>query len=156
MIDVMAIHPMPIRLRDRMNCPIAVMPCQSLPAKCRLFEFSSSATIQTILFGSQPPVLPMSSNLPEKVVEQMTKAGLPTGGSHPFRPRLVKNIRSDELIEKRAIGKGPKRGKRGYVDEQGRIWIRDRAHAHVPDHWDVQIADGDDYIRVDFDGNLIT
>ena len=98
----------------------------------------------------------MSSNLPEKVVEQMTKAGLPTGGSHPFRPRLVKNIRSDELIEKRAIGKGPKRGKRGYVDEQGRIWIRDRAHAHIPDHWDVQIADGDDYIRVDFDGNLIT
>jgi hypothetical protein len=41
------------------------------------------------------------------------------------------------------------------VDVQGRIWIRDRAHADVPDHWDVQIDDGDRYIRVDNDGNQL-
>ncbi len=48
---------------------------------------------------------------------------------------------------------GPKRGKRGYVDDQGRIWVKDHAHAGVPEHWDVQIDDGADYIRVDLSGN---
>ena len=28
-------------------------------------------------------------------------------------------------------------------------------HSTVPDHWDVQIGGGRDYIRVDNDGNLI-
>ena len=65
------------------------------------------------------------------------------------------NRSGDEIIEKRAVGIGPKQGKRGYVDEEGRIWIRDRGHAGIPDHWDVQIDDGNDYIRVDNDGNLI-
>ncbi len=94
-------------------------------------------------------------NLPPKVVEQMRKAGLPTSGPFPFEPRLVNNTRGEQIIEKRAVGKGPKRGKRGYVDTQNRIWVRDRAHAHVPDHWDVQINDGDSYIRVDDNGNLL-
>jgi hypothetical protein len=79
--------------------------------------------------------------LPEndKIAEQVKKAGLPTTGTHPFEPRLTRNKRREQIIEKRAVTKGPKRGKRGYVDVQDRIWVKDRAHAGVPDHWDVQI-----------------
>ena len=51
--------------------------------------------------------------------------------------------------------KGPKAGKKGVVDDQGNIWIRDRAHAGVPDHWDVQIDDGDGYFRMGLDGNQL-
>ena len=97
----------------------------------------------------------MSSGLPQKIIDQIKKAGLPSGGKHPFKPKLTKNARGDQMIEKKAVGKGPKTGKRGYVDDQERIWIKDRAHADVPDHWDVQIDDGDDYIRVDQNGNKI-
>jgi hypothetical protein len=97
----------------------------------------------------------VASGLPKKVIEQIKKAGLPTGGRHPFKPKLVKNMRGEEVIEKKAVQKGPKKGKRGYVDEQGRIWVKDRAHAGVPDHWDVQIDEGQDYIRVGTDGNEI-
>ena len=98
----------------------------------------------------------MPSNLPQKVIDQMRKAGLPQDGTHAFGPKLVHNQKGDQIIEKRAVGNGPKQGKRGYVDDQGRIWIRDRAHADVPDHWDVQIDDGDSYIRVDDAGNQLT
>ena len=94
----------------------------------------------------------MSDDLPEKVIEQMKNAGLPTGGTNPFKPKLKTNKQGDQIIDKRAVAKGPKKGKYGYVDEQGRIWIKDYAHAGLPDHWDVQTNDGDDYIRVDFDG----
>jgi hypothetical protein len=59
------------------------------------------------------------------------------------------------MIEKRAVTRGPKKLKRGYVDTQGRIWVKDRAHADVEDHWDVQIDDGADYFRVDQSGNEI-
>ena len=80
---------------------------------------------------------------------------MPSGGQHPFKPRLVKNRKGQEEIERKAAAKAPtaKRGRKGYVDEQGRIWIKDRAHADVPDHWDVQLNEGEDYIRVDLDGN---
>ncbi len=98
----------------------------------------------------------MSSKLPQKIIDQMRRAGLPTSGTHSYRPRLTNNQKGEQIIEKCAVGNGPKQGKRGYVDEQGRIWIRDRAHADVPDHWDVQIDDGDNYIRVDDDGNQLT
>ncbi len=97
----------------------------------------------------------MSSNLPPKVLEQMRKAGLPTGGTNPFEPSLTTNRNGDPVIEKKEVRIGPKRGKKGYVDTQGRIWIKDRAHASVPDHWDVQLHDGADYIRVDLNGNLL-
>ena len=53
----------------------------------------------------------MPTNLPQKIIEQMRKVGLPTGGSHPFEPRLTKNQNGEPIIEKRAVGKGPKRGK---------------------------------------------
>jgi hypothetical protein len=95
------------------------------------------------------------ANLPEKVVRQIAKAGLPTGGTHPFEPKLVRNRNGDVVIEKRAPSKGPKFGKKGYVDDLGRIWIRDPAHAGLPAHWDVQIEDGEDYLRIGEDGEEI-
>lgn len=97
----------------------------------------------------------MAASLPQKVIDQMQRAGLPTGGTHPYRPKLTVNRQGEQVIEKRAILFGPKRGKRGYVDDQERIWIKDRAHADVSDHWDVQIADGKDYFRVDEHGKEI-
>ncbi len=93
--------------------------------------------------------------LPEKLVNQIRKAELPEGGKEPFRPLVVKNRFGEDIIEKRSVNHGPKRGKRGWVDDRGRIWIRDTAHAGVPDHWDVQVDDGQSYIRVDFDGSVI-
>jgi len=99
--------------------------------------------------------LSVSASLPQKVKDQIQNAGLPTSGTYPFVPRIVKNKRNEDIIDKQKITKGPKRGKSGYVDDQGRIWIRDRAHASVPDHWDVQIDGGEDYFRVDQHGNAI-
>jgi hypothetical protein len=97
----------------------------------------------------------VATDLPQKVIDQMAKAGLPTSGAHPFKPRLTVNKAGKQIIDKQPVRRGPKRGKVGYVDEQGRIWVKDRAHAGTPDHWDVQIAGGDDYFRVDQDGNAI-
>jgi len=97
----------------------------------------------------------MPADLPQKVINQIHKAGLPTAGQHPFKPRLVVNRKGEQIIDKQVIQKGPKKSKVGYVDDQGRIWIKEYAHAHLPDHWDVQIDGGDDYIRVDRDGNEI-
>jgi hypothetical protein len=94
--------------------------------------------------------------LPQKFIEQMKKAGLPLSGPHPFKPKLTQNRKGDSVIEKRAPKTGPKSGKKGYVDDQGRIWIKDIAHAGLPDHWDVQINDGDEYIRIDQNGNELT
>lgn len=85
----------------------------------------------------------------------MKRAGLPDTGSRPFRPKLIKNRNGDDIIEKRSPTKGPKAGKKGFVDEDGNIWIKDRAHAGVPDHWDVQKDDGDDYDRIGLDGEPI-
>lgn len=98
----------------------------------------------------------MAAAHPQKLVDQIRNAGLPTTGTHPFQPKLARNENGDPIIEKRAVVKGPKKGKRGWVDNQGRIWIRDRSHAGLPDHWDVQIDDGEDYFRVDLSGNEIT
>jgi hypothetical protein len=95
------------------------------------------------------------SDLPEKVVKQMAKAGLPTGGSHPFKPKLTTNPKGELIIDKQAPTIGPKSGKKGFVDEQGRIWIKDSAHAGLPIHWDVQIDDGAEYIRVDCSGEEV-
>jgi hypothetical protein len=98
----------------------------------------------------------VSSGPPQKVIDRMRKAGLPSSGTHPFEPKLTTNSRGDQVIEKREVMKGPKKGKKGYVDLQQRIWVKDRSHAGLPDHWDVEIDDGDDYIRVDKDGDEIT
>lgn len=97
----------------------------------------------------------MASDLPEKVIKQMEKAGLPVGGTHPFRPKITTNQRGDPIIDRAAPAVGPKRAKCGWVDEQGRIWVKDPAHAGLPTHWDVQIDDGRDYIRIDLHGEEV-
>lgn len=71
----------------------------------------------------------MEGNSLDKINKQIKRAGLPTGGEVPFEPKLVKNRNGDSTVKKDRITQGPKRGKFGYVDVKGRIWIKDRAHA---------------------------
>jgi hypothetical protein len=97
----------------------------------------------------------VASDVPEKVIEQMKKAGLPLAGRFPFKPKLTTNRKGELIIDKQAPTKGPKVGKKGFVDEHGRIWIKDHAHAGLPTHWDVQIEDGADYLRVDRNGEEV-
>lgn len=97
----------------------------------------------------------MSHELSKKIIDQIVEKRLPTGGHYPFKPRIEKNRRGEPTIVRRRVGKGPKAGEVGFVDDQDRIWIKDRAHADIPDHWDVQIDNGDDYFRVGLDGNEI-
>ena len=94
-------------------------------------------------------------NLPAGLLDQILKAGLPTAGNIPFVPKLAKSRRGDVIIEKADVRTGPKKDKRGWVDVHDRIWIRDRGHAGLGDHWDVQIDGGDSYIRVDDLGNEV-
>jgi hypothetical protein len=92
----------------------------------------------------------------EKIDRQIRNAGLPTGGQMPFIPQLVKNKSGDVIIKKAPVLHGPKKGKHGYLDTMGRVWVRDRAHANYPDHWDVQENGGTiGYTRVDSHGNLL-
>jgi len=95
----------------------------------------------------------LPADLPEKTEKQIEKAGLPKGGRVPFIPQLDTNKRGLLTIRKVTVTYGPKKGKRGFVDTMGRIWIKDRAHAGDPDHWDVQDEGGKRYIRVDLQGN---
>jgi hypothetical protein len=97
----------------------------------------------------------VSTGLPQKIIAQIAKAGLPIEGDHPFKPKLMMTRHGDQVIEKKAVAAGPKKGKRGFVDEQGRIWVKDRAHGGLPDHWDVQMDNGRSYFRVDLSGTEI-
>jgi hypothetical protein len=97
----------------------------------------------------------MAEILPSKIDKQIAKAGLPRGGDIPFIPKMDKDKRGRPIIKKGTIQHGPKKGKRGYVDSKDRIWIKDRAHAGDPDHWDVQEDSGQRYFRVDPDGNKL-
>jgi len=92
-----------------------------------------------------------------QIEKQIKKAGLPTGGSVPFIPQLDKNKKGKQIIKKAIIQGGPKKGKKGYVDTNGKIWIRDRAHGKYPDHWDVQENGGKKgRTRVGDDGEIIS
>lgn len=91
----------------------------------------------------------------DRIERQIEKAGLPKGGSVPFVPKLDANRKGEKIIRKEAIVQGPRKGKRGYVDSKGRIWIRDRAHGDYPDHWDVQEDGGEEYFRVGDDGEML-
>jgi hypothetical protein len=95
--------------------------------------------------------------LPPRVEAQIAKAGLPTGGAHPFYPELTTNRKGEPALVKAQAVNAPKgqSEKWGWVDAEGRIWVRDQAHAGVPDHWDVQITGGADYLRVDDNGEEI-
>jgi hypothetical protein len=97
----------------------------------------------------------VAKKLPDKIDKQIDKAGLPRGGSVPFDPELEKNKKGKQVIKKGTVTHGRKKGKKGYVDVKGRIWIKDRAHAGDPDHWDVQEDGGKKYIRVDPNGNVL-
>ena len=95
--------------------------------------------------------------LSQKVRDQLAKAKLPTSGAYIFRPRLTKNKRDQMIVERAEARSAPaaQAGRMGWVDMEGRIWLRDRAHAGLPDHWDVQEDDGTTYFRVDDDGKLL-
>ena len=97
----------------------------------------------------------MAKKLPTRIEKQIDKAGLPRGGIVPFVPRLDRNNKGKEIIRKGTVSHGPKKGKKGYVDMKDRIWVKDRAHAGDPDHWDVQEDGGQKYFRVDLQGNLL-
>jgi hypothetical protein len=90
-----------------------------------------------------------------RVDRQIKKAERPTGGPIPFVPRLDKNKKCDPVIRRGTIQHGPKNGKKGYVDTQGRIWIKCQAHGTYPDHWDVKVDECKEYFRVDSGGNLL-
>jgi hypothetical protein len=120
--------------------------------------FSSATAPGCVTLGiirAIPREVSVPTALPQKIIDQMANAGLPSGGQHPFEPRIATNRAGEKIIEKRAVTRGPKKGKRGYVDLQGRIWVKDPSHAGLQDHWDVQIDDGADYFRVDQSGNEI-
>jgi len=98
----------------------------------------------------------VAKDLPKGIDKQIKKAGLPTGGSMPFIPKLDKSKKGKSIIKKETIQHGPMKGKRGYVDSKGKIWIRDRAHGKYPDHWDVQENGGEKgRTRVGDDGEPI-
>ena len=95
--------------------------------------------------------------LPEKVKRQIEGAGLPQGGATPFRPKLVRNKKGELIIDKQKPihAPSPWNTKKGFVDEEGRIWLKDKPHAGYPEHWDVQIDEGKDKFRVGMDGNPV-
>jgi hypothetical protein len=95
-------------------------------------------------------------DFPDKLQRQIEKAGLPMAGQCPFVPRLEQNRKGETILAKGEVKPGPKRGKVGYLDAQGRIWLKDRAHADVPDHWDVQEDGGKGYFRVDLNGDRLS
>jgi hypothetical protein len=97
----------------------------------------------------------VAKKLSDKIEKQIRNQGLPTGGAVPFQPKLDTNNKGKQIIKKGMVTHGLKKGKRGYVDTNGRIWIKDRAHAGDPDHWDVQENGGKKYFRVDPQGNLL-
>ena len=96
-----------------------------------------------------------SNGSSSKVERQIRKAGLPTGGPDPFIPQLDQNKKGEPIVRRGTIQHGPKKGKKGYVDTRGRIWIKCLAHGDYPDHWDVQVDEGRDYFRVDMNGNRL-
>jgi hypothetical protein len=97
----------------------------------------------------------VETDLPGKIEQQIEKAGLPRTGEVPFEPKLEKNKKGKLIIKKDVVTHGRRKGKKGYVDTKGRIWIKDRAHAGDPDHWDVQEDGGKKYFRVDLQGELL-
>lgn len=71
--------------------------------------------------------------------------GLPKNGQYPYIP--PKKFYSHKLSD------FPKHSeKNGFLDNKNQIWVWDKKHK---DHWDVQLDDGDDYLRVAPDGRLL-
>ena len=125
------------------------------PAERRVYNLSVEGD-RRYLVGDVGVLVHNVNECTPKVLAQMEKAGLPYNkGAVPFRPKL-KGTGGEQQILKLKPSTGPKRNKLGYVDEEGRIWIKEYAHAGYPDHWDVQVNGGATYFRVDFNGNLLS
>ena len=90
----------------------------------------------------------LNAGLPTKVAAQLATMRLPLSGRVPFRPVLVRNRRGDLVLARRKVEHGPRKDVPGLLDDQGRIWVHDDAHAGWPSHWDVQLDGGVDYMRV--------
>jgi hypothetical protein len=93
--------------------------------------------------------------IPKEVLDRMQKQGLPTNGEHPFVPKWRNNKRGKPDLIVASLTHGPNKGDSGFLDAYKRIWIRDRAHSSVPDHWDVEENGGQEYFRVDNQGNIL-
>jgi hypothetical protein len=93
--------------------------------------------------------------VPKEVLDRIQKQRLPTNGQHPFIPKWRVNKRGKPDLILAPLTRGRKKGEKGFLDSQDRIWIRDKAHANVPDHWDVEENGGQSYFRVDDNGNII-
>jgi hypothetical protein len=89
----------------------------------------------------------LADKLPTRVLDRSKKHRLPTGGEHPFIPKVRTNRRGQPDLVTAPVKHGPKKGQKGFLDSEGRIWIRDPAHAGYPDHWDVQEDEGREYFR---------
>lgn len=86
----------------------------------------------------------------------LKKAGLPTHGALAFEPEFDTSKKGETIIKKARVEYGPKAGKYGYVDTQGRIWVKERAHGKYADHWYVQENGGKlGRTRVNSDGNIL-
>jgi hypothetical protein len=91
------------------------------------------------------------------IVAKIAELQLPTGGTVRFVPKVIKKNGKLQIERAEATAaKGNARGKSGWLDVEGRIWIRNYAHAGYPDHWDVQINLGADYINVTLLGEIMT
>jgi hypothetical protein len=54
----------------------------------------------------------LATDLPKKVIGQIRKAGLPTEGQYPFKPKLIKNRKGHLIIKKGTIPWAEERKKR--------------------------------------------
>lgn len=90
----------------------------------------------------------------QKLREKALGFGLPAS----FKPKFEKNKGGKWILMKKPApaAKGNAKDREGWVDEEGRIWIRNYAHAGYPDHWDVQMDGGATYMNVKVDGSPMT
>ncbi len=93
-------------------------------------------------------------SIPKKVNNIIEGKGLPTSGKNKFDPKIVSNRKGQQVIATKEVDCGPKGIKKGFVDKEGNVWVKDTAHGNVPEHWDVQMPDGS-YDRVGLDGKFL-
>ncbi len=119
-------------------------------------EYAANANSQMfgMVRGVGAPKVPRGT-LPAKIQKQITKKRLPQSGETPFAPRFTTNRKGQKIVQTAEVEHGPQAGRKGVVDTEGRIWLKDEAHAGYPEHWDVQIDSGKDYFRVGIDGNAV-
>ncbi|MBI4815751.1 MAG: VCBS repeat-containing protein [Deltaproteobacteria bacterium] len=123
-------------------------------------------TVDTVL-SAVPAIAPVIKAAPrvnlvakgDKIYNQLKRLNLPQPGpkvQFPFHPRLTQNKKGEWILKKSMPSSGPRVGKEGYEDLEGRIWIRDTGHTGSH-HWDVQIPPfgPKSYENVDYQGNIM-